>query len=32
MQASGNTAPMSKPLSRWRELGLVLPKRLQQPN
>jgi enamine deaminase RidA (YjgF/YER057c/UK114 family) len=26
MQASGNTAPMSKPLSRWRELGLVLPK------
>jgi enamine deaminase RidA (YjgF/YER057c/UK114 family) len=26
MQASGNTAPMSKPLSRLRELGLVLPK------
>jgi enamine deaminase RidA (YjgF/YER057c/UK114 family) len=26
MQASGNTAPISKPLSRLRELGLVLPK------
>jgi enamine deaminase RidA (YjgF/YER057c/UK114 family) len=26
MQAGGNTAPMSKPLSRLRELGLVLPK------
>jgi enamine deaminase RidA (YjgF/YER057c/UK114 family) len=26
MQAIGNTAPMSKPLSRLRELGLVLPK------
>jgi enamine deaminase RidA (YjgF/YER057c/UK114 family) len=26
MQASGNTAPMPKPVSRLRELGLVLPK------
>ena len=26
MQASGNGSPISKPLSRLRELGLVLPK------